>query len=1142
MDQMEHKNITAAREAKKTRKSILRDYKSTSFSLWFPTLTRVATRKDKFFFWLGVVFTFLSGCIVVASIYTFYLLLSKLQFNIPQFLLTFPLLLFYLIGVVAIFIGGFGKYFLHQYGHNVALYYRFGFFRNLLELPIDTFYEKSSYLNYICEAIKTLTEGLSFRFLQIIFYLAAIVGSSIFVSYNFQFILSYFSLEFALFVVISSFSFSYFDKEWKPLSFEYDKTIDALCCNTTISFHSAAKYFEKFYSLELDIQYIFLFSLIFSKFLYFINFFAYLFYLVLVSDVGILTFLPSPFFEYDNHHQFISILGTMGSIFFILFFGNLFKLLVDHLNEVSLFKGRLFTDIPFLNGNLEFCDVSFKYENQSSFILNNLSFKVTNGETIAFLDTSGEANSVIAKLILGLEVSSSCRILIDGVSPQNREASFCHNFGVLFSSFKNGSLATLDSFPMKVLQTSVFTEDCNFKTSTEEEKLFWREAARLMMSPRRPFLLVEEFEKEMKLNPTCENLFKNFLQEKNRTSLLFCKKFPRLATPNYLFVLGNLQNDGFCIVKTQMFNDEEISLPLISSTQKKTNEEHLMENFHKEKDEKDIPDFSIWVLFSLLFSPNIFVLFIVGGIASMITSIVIPCIGYRISISFTFLFLVTPSSNPFENFVSANNRYLIYVGFVAMLALATRISFLFLAQKNFEKQLRVKMFSAFLKSDGRYFDADTTPGKFIIIILFLIDFHDFFGGLNNFIFFINWSLFMEMYFSQTLQIFSWINKTIFLVKFMFLEQIGICLATQPFGLRSLSSLVNVGEITSKQSGVHFLTTMAFLYEQVFFSSITPSTTFQILFMLFITALGGVWITDYFDDWNTFLPLFHRVCKILQQANEDDIEINYTEKVSSLENLKFKNVSFAYKNAPTTMILRNISFEIQRRQIFAIVGAPGSGKTTLLHLIARLYDIPEGNFSPESLGIKLDKQKLFSACVEARESNKILWNDKDIQNFKKKPFRKEVGFVSSNPALMSDTYYEDITLGLDSPLTVDRIIPVLKLVKYNGPAFTMSSCSRRASFNVRFAIAFARAYFRKPSLFLIDEAPTEFSQISCHVLEEVLNYTNGAILIVSHDEAILQRADCVLALLKDATGQDNASQLTMGTHKELMNKNRNYFKF
>ena len=61
-----------------------------------------------------------------------------------------------------------------------------------------------------------------------------------------------------------------------------------------------------------------------------------------------------------------------------------------------------------------------------------------------------------------------------------------------------------------------------------------------------------------------------------------------------------------------------------------------------------------------------------------------------------------------------------------------------------------------------------------------------------------------------------------------------------------------------------------------------------------------------------------------------------------ESLVFDNVCFSYKDEET---IKNLSFELNKGEIVALVGHNGAGKTTIVKLLLRLYDPTSANAAP-----------------------------------------------------------------------------------------------------------------------------------------------------------------------------------------------------
>lgn len=68
------------------------------------------------------------------------------------------------------------------------------------------------------------------------------------------------------------------------------------------------------------------------------------------------------------------------------------------------------------HGTVEFKNVSFKYPDADEYILENISFKVNKGETVAFIGSTGSGKSTLINLIPRLYDVTSGEVLVDGIN------------------------------------------------------------------------------------------------------------------------------------------------------------------------------------------------------------------------------------------------------------------------------------------------------------------------------------------------------------------------------------------------------------------------------------------------------------------------------------------------------------------------------------------------------------------------------------------------------------------------------------------------------------------------------------------------------------------------------------------------------
>ena len=86
---------------------------------------------------------------------------------------------------------------------------------------------------------------------------------------------------------------------------------------------------------------------------------------------------------------------------------------ITFLKELSITNNEKFIKNPVINGNIEFINVNFNYENNN--VIKNFSEKILNKQKVAIFGKSGSGKSTLMKLLLKLHPINSGKILINGV-------------------------------------------------------------------------------------------------------------------------------------------------------------------------------------------------------------------------------------------------------------------------------------------------------------------------------------------------------------------------------------------------------------------------------------------------------------------------------------------------------------------------------------------------------------------------------------------------------------------------------------------------------------------------------------------------------------------------------------------------------
>ena len=203
-----------------------------------------------------------------------------------------------------------------------------------------------------------------------------------------------------------------------------------------------------------------------------------------------------------------------------------------------------------------------------------------------------------------------------------------------------------------------------------------------------------------------------------------------------------------------------------------------------------------------------------------------------------------------------------------------------------------------------------------------------------------------------------------------------------------------------------------------------------------------------------------------------------EAIIKVENL---NLSF-----DTKQVLKNISLEIPRQKVTALIGPSGCGKSTLLRTINRMHD-----FTPE-----------------AHITGKVMIDDLDIfdRNNPVNLLRKKVGMVFQRPNPFPKTIYENIAYGLQIngfPKEEIKGIVELSLKRsflYDEVMDKMNEPANRLSGGQQQRLCIARAIAVNPEIILMDEPCSALDPISTSKIEDLILELkkNFTIVIVTHN--------------------------------------------
>lgn len=215
-------------------------------------------------------------------------------------------------------------------------------------------------------------------------------------------------------------------------------------------------------------------------------------------------------------------------------------------------------------------------------------------------------------------------------------------------------------------------------------------------------------------------------------------------------------------------------------------------------------------------------------------------------------------------------------------------------------------------------------------------------------------------------------------------------------------------------------------------------------------------------------------------------------------LKIEKIEKYYGNKSSlTKAIDNISFDVDKGEFVAIMGASGSGKTTLLNCISTIDKVTAGN-------IYVDGQNITK--LKSKELNKFR--------------REELGFIFQDFNLLDTlTAYENIALALSiQNVSASEIDSRIKKVAYD---LDIESVLRKYPYQMsggqKQRVASARAIITNPKMVLADEPTGALDSKSAKMLLERFEHLNqelmATILMVTHDAFTASYASRVI-FIKD----------------------------
>lgn len=262
-----------------------------------------------------------------------------------------------------------------------------------------------------------------------------------------------------------------------------------------------------------------------------------------------------------------------------------------------------------------------------------------------------------------------------------------------------------------------------------------------------------------------------------------------------------------------------------------------------------------------------------------------------------------------------------------------------------------------------------------------------------------------------------------------------------------------------------------------------------------------------------LASMERVDKILKAENTIKEPANPKHIASFEHQIEFRHVSFRYGEQ---WVLKDINLVIEKGKTVALVGQSGSGKSTLVDLIPRYYDVQEGE---------------------------VLIDDINVKDLGIHDLRQLIGNVNQEAILFNDSFYGNITFGVDSATReqVEQAAHIANAHEFimqteHGYDTNIGDRGGRLSGGQRQRVSIARAILKNPPILILDEATSALDTESERLVQDALErlMKTRTTVAIAHRLSTIKNADEICVL-------HEGEIVERGTHEELLEKGGYYRK-
>lgn len=336
------------------------------------------------------------------------------------------------------------------------------------------------------------------------------------------------------------------------------------------------------------------------------------------------------------------------------------------------------------------------------------------------------------------------------------------------------------------------------------------------------------------------------------------------------------------------------------------------------------------------------------------------------------------------------------------------------------------------------------------------------------------------------------------------------------GSNRISSLYNIGvkeafinsltqPIINMMIMLLFLGILGYGAIRVMNGSLTMGALVSFLMYLFQIMSPVIIISQFFNELSKTSGSTQRINEMLNEPEEiaqDEQNVDITNK-----ELKLEHVNFSYEDGK--QILHDINVQAKPNTVVAFAGPSGGGKSTIFSLIERFY-------KPTTGEITIGGQNIDQISLEN--------------------WRKQIGLVGQNSAVMPGTIRGNLLYGLEREVSDDELWHALEMAYAKNFVQEMDDQldtqigerGIKLSGGQRQRIAIARAFLRNPKILMLDEATASLDSESEAMVQKALSslMKDRTTLVIAHRLSTIVDADTIYFI-------DHGTVSGSGKHEDLV---------